>query len=420
MDVAREYAAQAGLTSIPLIHTALGTLVPAAAALVDAGVEPGDVLVASTSVHRAAGSAETAVAREEPAARGVVPVLVVCLAAGAAALAGWYAARSGSAGQHDLAVGVLVAGALVGVLPFGSHRRSRALAAPAFAAAAAFAMLGQTASERLPLALGICAMAAAVTAAVTRALDESVDAAARVWMVAGGGVFALTALAALADQPPRVLWSVLLVLAMLAARIVPTVAVDVPDSFLIDLDRLAITAWSARELPRSRRGRVVVPEAAVVAVAARGTELVTATAAAVLVVTGFAAPLVLATATLPVDRIGARVLVLVCGAALVLAGRSYRHAAAREMLRAAGVACWVALTASLVTVLSGSEWLAAGVGATSAALVLVLVAVGTGRGWRSAWWSRRAELAEALCGSSAIAAMVVAAGFFRVLWETTS
>jgi hypothetical protein len=71
-------------------------------------------------------------------------------------------------------------------------------------------------------------------------------------------------------------------------------------------------------------------------------------------------------------------------------------------------------------VLSAVQWLGAGVGATSVALVLVPVAVGTGRGGHSARWSRRAELAEALCGSSAIAAMVVAAGFFRVLWETTS
>ena len=39
----------------------------------------------------------------------------------------------------------------------------------------------------------------------------------------------------------------LLVLAMLAARVVPAIAIDVPDSYLIDMDRLAITAWSARE-----------------------------------------------------------------------------------------------------------------------------------------------------------------------------
>ena len=88
-------------------------------------------------------------------------------------------------------------------------------------------------------------------------------------------------------------WSLLLVLAMLAARVVPAIAVDVPDNYLIDMDRLAITAWSARERPRSRRGRVVVPEAAVVAVAARGSAIITAAAAAVLAVAAVSAPLLL-------------------------------------------------------------------------------------------------------------------------------
>jgi hypothetical protein len=53
-------------------------------------------------------------------------------------------------------------------------------------------------------------------------------------------------------------------------------------------------------------------------------------------------------------------------------------------------------------------------------VVLVIAAVATGRGWRSVWWSRRAEVAESLCGSFAFAAAVVAAGVFRRLWEITS
>ena len=50
----------------------------------------------------------------------------------------------------------------------------------------------------------------------------------------------------------------------------------------------------------------------------------------------------------------------------------------------------------------------------------VAAAIASGRGWRSVWWSRRAELAESLSGSLAIAAAVVAAGVFRALWEMTS
>ena len=54
------------------------------------------------------------------------------------------------------------------------------------------------------------------------------------------------------------------------------------------------------------------------------------------------------------------------------------------------------------------------------AALLVPVAVVVGRGWRSAWWSRRSEIAEAVSGSFAVASLVVAVGFFRYLWELTS
>ena len=50
-------------------------------------------------------------------------------------------------------------------------------------------------------------------------------------------------------------------------------------------------------------------------------------------------------------------------------------------------------------------------------LLLVLVAVATGRGWRSVWWSRRAEVAEGFCAAAALASVVVSTGLFRTLWE---
>jgi hypothetical protein len=164
----------------------------------------------------------------------------------------------------------------------------------------------------------------------------------------------------------------------------------------------------------------VVPPRAVAAVAARGSRIVTAAAAAILVVVCLAAPLLLRTADLDLDRVGARVLVGLAGAALLLAARSYRHAAARALLRAAGLVCWVALLVVLLD-LAGPE------GRTTLAMVAIclaaltiVVAVATGRGWRSAWWARRAEVAEALCGSFAVASVFVAVGLFRSLWEMTS
>ncbi len=426
-DVAREYAAQAGLPAIPLIYTELGEPLAADELLVDHGVDSGDLLVASTTVHRPPRDSSVRTTPRGPggsltsrAGAGPISVLVLSLAAAVAVLAGWFAARSASDRLHDVAVDVLLVGAFLGVLPIGAYRHVRALAAPAFAGAAAFALLAETDPEKLPLVLGITGLAAAVAAAVARALDAGTDAAARVWMATGGGLFVLTSLATLADLPPRVTWSLLLVLAMLAARVVPGLAVDVPDRFRIDMDRLAITAWSARERPRSRRGRVVVPEAAVVAVAARGSAIITASAAAVLAVSAVASPLLLEAADLPIDRVGARVLVLLCGAGLLLSARSYRHTAARQLLRMAGLVSWVALARAVVPVLTDGQWLGVAVAAVALAVLLVLVAVATGRGWRSAWWSRRAEVAEGVVGSFAIAAVVVAAGFFRILWESTS
>jgi hypothetical protein len=424
-DVAREYAAQAGLGAIPLISTQLGQPLAADVPLVDGGVDSGDVLVASTTLHRSPTDSSGKPRRRGPSAPltnrggGLVWGLVLGVASATAVLAGWCAAVTDSR-WTSVTVDLLLLGAVVGVLPIGVHRHVRALAAPAFAGAAAFALVGETDQEKLPIVLGIAGLAAAVTAAVARALDSGTDAAARVWIVTGAGLFALTGLATLADLPPRATWSLLLVLAMLAARVVPAIAIDVPDSYLIDTDRLAVTAWSARDRPRSRRGRVVVPEAAVVAVATRGAAIVTAAAVAILAVATLSAPLLLVAADLPIDRVGARALVFLAGGGLLLSARSYRHAAARQQLRLAGLACWVALTWALVPVLSDGQWLAVAVVAVMLAGVMVAVAVATGRGWRSAWWSRRAEVAEGLCFSFALAAVVVSTGVFRVLWESTS
>ena len=344
----------------------------------------------------------------------------MCLAAAAAVLGGWLAAHSVSQQHQDVAVDLLLAGAVLGVLPIGVYRHARALAAPAFAGAAAFALVWDADQEKLPLVLGIAGLAAAVAAGVARALDDGTDAAARVWMVTGAGLFALTGLASLFDVAPRVTWSVLLVLAMLAARVVPAMAVDVPDNFLIDMDRLAITAWSARERPRSRRGSGGRARGRGGRRRDRGSAIISATAAAILAVSALSAPLLLEAADLPIDRIGARFLVFLCGGGLLLSARSYRHSAARALLRLAGLACWIALVWAMVRVLSDSQWMTVGVAAVLLAGLLVIVAVATGRGWRSAWWARRAEVAESVCGSFAIASLVVSAGFFRTLWELTS
>lgn len=415
-DVAREYAAKAGLQFAPRLHDRRGAALDPAASLSSLGLPSGAVLAAGGAIRRHAGDQRPQPVPEP--APGPLAAAWCAVAAAAAVLAGWFASTVGpGTAEGRAAVGLLVLSAAVGVLPAGRLSSHRAVAAPAFAGAAAWAVLWSPEPARLPTVVGVTALVAAVAAAVARALDVQAEEALRVWMTVGVALFVVTAGGALLHLAPQVVWGVLLLLATLAARFVPVVAVDVPDQLLVDRERLAVSAWSARERPHGRRGRMVVPPAAVAQVAARGTRLLTAAAAAIWVVTALAAPMLLASAALPVDRVGARVMVLLCGAALLLAARSYRHPTARTLLRGAGVTCWVALCAVLLRHVEAGQGLSLAVVVVLLALLLVAIGVATGRGWRSGWWSRRAEVAEGLAGAGAIAAVVVASGLFRALWE---
>ena len=69
----------------------------------------------------------------------------------------------------------------------------------------------------------------------------------------------------------------LFAVAVVAARLLPYTVVDVPDQALLDLDRLAVTAWSAREQPRgSRRSAASSATTASSVIVRRGQRLVSA------------------------------------------------------------------------------------------------------------------------------------------------
>jgi hypothetical protein len=419
-EVAAEYARQAGLAAIPVLLTTLGDLVLPDRSLPECGLESGAVLVAVSGVHRGGAGAPADPGPLLPRS-GAASHVWVTLAAALAVLAGWFVTRLDPDGAaRDVAVGVLLGSALLGVVPRGRLARERALAAPAFAAAAVLGLVWSPEPEALPTVLGVSALAGAVTAAVARALSTDRGEGLTVWMVAGGSFFALAGVSALLGLGLQVVWSLALVAGMLAARVVPAVAIDVPDQLLVDLERLAVTAWSARDRPRGRRGRTVVSPALVASVANRGGRIVTAGSVAVAAVVSVSSVQLLAHVRTDVDRQGARWLVFLAAAAVLLAARSYRHLGAQTWLRVGGLASWAALA-----------WVALedlGVGATWALVALCLVAasglvvaaVAAGRGWRSAWWSRRAEVAEALAGALAVAAVCVSTGLFRALWEIGS
>ncbi|MGZ5400570.1 MAG: hypothetical protein ACXWDM_11205 [Nocardioides sp.] len=416
-DLAREYAEQSGLGSIPLIYSRCGQPLRPDLPLDEAGVGPGDVLVAMTSVHRPAAAALVEHARPPARRLGPLSATWFWVTGVLALLAGWFGSLVDSSQVQQLTIGLLLLSVVVGVLPVGRFAGHRVLVAPAFAAAAAYAVLFDPDPERLPLILGMVALAAAVAAAVGRALAEAPDEGLKVWMVAGGALFVVAGAAALLDFSPAVVWSVVLVIAVLAARFVPVYAVDVPDQYLIDLDRLAVTAWSAREQRPGGRGRIVVPSETVTEVAASAARTMTAAAGAIAVAAIVSSTLLLTRVEPAVDLLGVRCLVFFAGASMLLTARSHRHSGPRVLLRVAGLSAWALLVASgLVTMSEPRRAVFLGL-AIALGLVLILIAVATGRGWRSVWWSRRAEVAEGFCAAAALAALVVSTGLFRTLWE---
>lgn len=420
LDVAREYAKQAEVPGIPLLQSTLGQRLNAALPLADAGVQSGDVLVATSGVHRPRRITMLEAAKNAPESPALAS-MIATVASLFAVLAAWYAGRAEDETIRTAVVGILLACALAGALPVGRHVRQRAAAAPAFAAAAAFAALYEPGVHLLPAILGAAGISAAVVAGIGRAVAAGGDEISTVWIASGLAVFAGCALPALWGWDDRVAWTLLVFLSMMAARFAPSLAVDVPDEALLDLDRLAVTAWSARDSQRGgRRGRIVVAADAMERLVHRASRIVTGASVAILVTVVVASPLLLHSATIDLDRIGARSLVFFAGCSLLLAARSYRHAAARTLLRLAGLGALAALAAHLVggpggPLLDTFFYVAVGLG-----VIALAAAVATGRGWRSVWWSRRAEVAESLCGSFAFAAAVVAAGAFRRLWEMTS
>lgn len=418
-DVAREYAHASGAPEVPALRTRTGRLLQPGSSLASAGVGAGDVLVAPSPTRAPSPQPGHESLARRPA-DDEAPLLWFLAAGVLGVLAGAVGAGTSSGALHLVTVDLLFVAALVGVLPVGRFVDERAVTAPVFFAAGTYALVWEPGPERLPVAFGVAALAAAVGGAVGRALGSGPRLVQNVWIISGLTVFAVSALALLAGAPPTVTWSTLLVLAMLAARSVPGLAVDVPDQMLIDLEKLAITAWSARDRPHGRRGRIMIRPAAVSELLARGAHVVNAAAAAVLVVVAVATPALLDTAVYDLDRPGARFLLFFVGASILLAARSYRHRPARVLLRSAGVVAWAWLTGALLTGASPGVLVWAVLGSLALASVVTVAAVATGRGWRSVWWARRAEIAETLVGVFGVASVVMASGLFRQIWELKS
>lgn len=413
-DLAREYATAVGLPAAPVLRDRRGEVIQPDASLASRGITSGALLAADsppTQAYARREVVETAV----PVQAGSFSFYWVGLATLLAVAAAGFGAQAD--GWQRLAIAALLAlGALIGIIPAGPYAARRAIAAPAFAAGAAFVITVDPAPETLPMAVGVAGLSAAVVATVSRSLVDTVDAALKIWTATGVVVFVVTALCALLGTSPQVPWSILFAAAALAARIVPSYAVDVPDSYLLDVSKLSVTAWSARAKPTS--GKATVPIDEVTEVAERGARTLAAASWAVLAVVAVSGPALVATATDDVDRIGGWLITLAGAFVILLSARSYRYWLPRGVLRVAGVIALVVGVRAFVGWVDPElvSWF--GLGVVVIGFAVIIAAVATGQGWRSAKWASRADWAESLCGAAVIASFVVSSGFFRHLWES--
>jgi hypothetical protein len=421
------YAAETGEREPLALLTTTGSVLESSASIQRLGLRHGDLLIAvhthphdveMTSfldVRSLRGQRTVPLPAWVPAATAIVATLAAVLAATTAALLGVGPVRVG------VTVALFLAAASI---PFIAETRPRlrpwVMASPTFAGAAAFVITANTGPGETLLTIGAAGLAAATAAAYARAVAPTVaDDELIVWLCSGATVAAVAVTGLLLESSGTAAWAVLLLIAVVAARVLPMFAVDVPDHVLIDFQRLAVTAWSARERPRrARRGIVRVDD--VSEVAHHGITLVSAGAIAVAIVSAASSALLLLTADDTSTRLGARILVVAAGISLALGARAFRARIPRTALRLAG-GLVLAPSVGLLVVDSGLSWQPTAAAVATVAGILVAVAgLALGRGWRSVWWGRAAEVFDTLSVVVVIGVIPLATGLFETVRQAAA
>ncbi|MFC5997131.1 hypothetical protein ACFP6A_00085 [Quadrisphaera sp. GCM10027208] len=264
------------------------------------------------------------------------------------------------------------------------------------------------------VALTAAAVAAAVTAVLARSArpvrDDGPGAVLLVELVVAVTAGAAAVLALVTGAGGAVLAALAAGLVLPLVRLLPAGVVDVPDDVLLELDRLAVTAWSVHGPRRSRSRRTRLRRQDVDGVVRRGRVLLAAWALAAAAVAVAAVALLVATPATGWARLGVLVLLGCLAVGLPLAARAVRERRPRALLSVAGVAGSVALAAELLPGATG--WVAVAVVSVAvlAALSAAAAATAVGHGWGSVHWARAADVVEGLAVLLALPAAVVAAG----------
>lgn len=444
-DLAGTVAERWGLADPPTLHDATGRPLAAGAPLAEVGVRHGAVVVVPETrgtadgpgsqqpgAHPDAGpdagpgATAGAIRRRTDRVPVWVPTWVVDLAPVAVVVGAVSAAYGGDALLRHVVVGlllVLAAAALLPArrdLPAGLLSQRRHLVPWCLGGAALTAVGASPGQPLLPVAVaGLGAFAAA--GILRAATDDHVVSLVWLWGAGGFAVVSTTLLVVGAGEAG--LWSALLVVALVVVRLLPTLVVDVPDDVLLAIDQLAVTAWSARDdQPRGRRRRRVVRRGEVRQLARRGGALLragTAGGVAVVVVAGVLLLLVVGGQPTWVV-VGAEVQVGLVAVVLALLGRGYRDWRLQVLLRAAGAVLLAAVALAVASRLDEGGLVALVAVLAVVAAGAVGAAVALGRGWRSVWWARVADVGQGLLFATALALTPLASGLFDHVWRFTS
>ncbi len=378
------------------------------------GVRDGDLLAVLDPGATESHVTPRRVAHAKPAGPVAVP-LELALLPGALALAGLAAGLATfaeTAARLGIGAGLVLAGAIVALAP----RRGLLVAGaealgPVFLAAAAVAVIPRDEAGADLLAIVAAGVVAAQAAALLRLIaTPAAQPALVVWMWAGGAV-AVTAGGVLAGGGSlRVVWALLAVVAVGATRLLPRLAVDVPDEQLIDTEKMASTTWSLRGRLITRKVRVRTAE--VERTVLSGRHLLDAASVVASAAVGAVA---VALAVDPVDgwerwaAFGAGGL---AGTALLLGSRAYAGGLPRLAQRLGGLVAVAAGAGGALAAASDVGRLGVAVGCFVLALPVVFAAVALGRGWRTVRWARLGDLAESLAVASVLPVALLAVGTF--------
>jgi hypothetical protein len=421
-DLAVEVASRLGLAQPPALLTAGGRRLPEGGTLQEAGVRHGAVLLLA---ERLAPGDLAALDAEPSAARGrvAVPTWVVDLAALAVVVAAVAAVWGGGEVLRQVTGALLLVAAVLALAPGGEPRlrAQRLHLVPWCLGGAALVAVGPSPQHEL-LPVAVAALGAFAAAGIVRALTDD-HVVSMVWLWGAGAVAATATLLLVAGAGAPGLWSTLLAFALVWIRLLPGLVVDVPDDALLDLDTLAITAWSARDdQPRGTRRRRVVRRAEIRRLAREGGAMLRAGTAGAAVTAVVASGLLLATSgsLLPWAATGAQVMVGVGAAAIALLGRSYRDWQLQLLLRVSAATMAVLLARSVLLDLGPVASLALTAGLAAVAVGVVWAALALGRGWRSVWWARVADILQSLALALALALLPLSSGLFDAVWRFTS